>query len=69
MRKISFKSLVASLFFLVLLTSFSYAGEGHCPVVPPPPPPDEGGRGADVITDRYQFDEIIKGVWEFLALN
>lgn len=69
MSKTSLKSFLASLFFVMLITSFSFAGDGHCPVVPPPPPGEGGRNSVQVIADDNSAEEIIKSLWEFIAQN
>lgn len=63
------KRIFATFAFALILGSFAYAGNDHCPVFPPPPPPPgEGGRGvAQMTTDDSTIDQMIKGFWEFLG--
>ena len=44
MRKSFFKLYLVTFLFILSLASFTFAGDGQCPVAPPPPPPEEGGR-------------------------
>jgi hypothetical protein len=71
MKTNSFKLYFTTLLLTLTLASFTFAGDGQCPIAPPPP---EGGGGMPpVVTntnpsvaDTYQF---LKGFWESLAQN
>lgn len=69
MQKKSLRLYFSTFLLTLTLASFSFAGEGHCPIAPPPPDDDqESGRviantnpsGGDI----YQF---LKGFWENLT--
>ena len=70
MKKSSFKLFFGTFLLTLLLASFAFAGDDHCPIAPPPP--DEDGRGpVPVIVNTnpsegssYQF---LKGFWELLS--
>ena len=71
MKKSSLKLYFATFLFTMAMTSFTFAGDIHCPIAPPPPPDEDGRMVAPIIADTnstagdsYQF---LSGFWEFLT--
>lgn len=76
MQKSFFKLYLATFLFILSLSSFSFAGDGQCPVAPPPPPLDgnqgAGGRIANPGPTEpltVGASQIIVNIWEFLRLT
>lgn len=70
MQKKLCKPFFASLFLSLMLTTFTFAGDVHCPVAPPPPPLPEEGRGSlPPVSDYSTLSHITKEVWNFLTEN
>ena len=68
MKKSTFKLYLATFVFTLTLTTFTFAGDGQCPIAPPPP----GRPDGEVVTvntnpsvrSSYQF---LKSFWDLLA--
>ncbi len=70
MQKSSLKLYLSTFLLTLILASFGFAGDSHCPIAPPPP--DEDGRGsAPVVVNTNpsvgSSYQLIKSFWELLS--
>jgi hypothetical protein len=71
MQKSSLKLYFTTFIVMLSVTSFTFAGNGHCPD-DPPPPADPGGRMAVQVVEvkpalASTDSQILKNIWEFVT--
>jgi hypothetical protein len=68
MQKSSFKLYFFTLVVTLSLASFTFAGEGQCPLLDPPK--TEGGRMSPVVNIPKQAEsssQFLKNFWDFIT--